>query len=113
MLEFQLKSKKKINYFKCCADAVTLLGVVFGVICSTKEQSRTLFHEMSILSGQFWMRTLFRMGIITTLTLVILKPIVKVSQKKLVPIESSKSKLFFILICSVRKLSLNGRKNDF
>jgi len=61
----------------CCSDAVTLLGVVFGVICASKESNKALFSDYSILTASFWFRALFRLIVIGAFTLCVLKPMVK------------------------------------
>ena len=52
-----------------------LLGVVFGVICASKESNKALFSEFSILTVSFWLRALFRLIVIGAFTLGLLKPL--------------------------------------
>jgi len=62
----------------CCADAVTLLGVVFGVICASKEtHTKSLFSQFSILTVHFWTRALVRISVLVAFTMGVLKPLVK------------------------------------
>ena len=76
----------RVKYFsnfdseiQCCSDAMTLLGVVFGVICASKESNKALFSDFSILTAGFWFRAVFRLIAIGAFTLGLLKPLVKVS----------------------------------
>ena len=74
LISIDLKSS-----LQCCADAVTLLGVVFGVICASKEtHTKSLFSQFSILTVHFWTRALVRISVLVAFTMGVLKPLVKV-----------------------------------